>query len=391
MKPIEIDMLARFFPSPNKRSGESFSVVATRMAEAFTRIGTPVHALNISGAIWEQPAANKIRAPSRDMLGMLRSGLENRDHANHICIVHGHPDNYYHQEADRYATRILMTVNESEPIPSEWAMKARNFSMIFVPSEYCRKVWERVATCPVRVVPHGVEDFMKPSPPGLQNMGQPPILYLRGEKDTFKFLNIFAVTSFPHRKGIDLLLRAWFEEFSTQDRAQLIIRTESKKYLEDMCQEFATESGITPFLLDENTHLSITDLCQLYNACDSYVSCHRGEAWALDLSNAIACGMNTISTSFGGPMDYAPGYSRMVEVEKDLVAGICYNNEVGLYAEPSITDLRKAMREQYEAWKKKPEKSRARAIHASDKFREHWSWDNAARIAVGHIQEFLEG
>ena len=97
----------------------------------------------------------------------------------HVGLCHGHPDHYdskvdkhfqaYDSIVDGYSTRILMTVNESDPVPEAWLNRCRSFHMIFVPSTYCKEVWDKGfrmhrMNVPVRVVPHGVEDWMKPLP-----------------------------------------------------------------------------------------------------------------------------------------------------------------------------------------------------------------------------------
>ena len=241
---------------------------------------------------------------------------------------------------------------------------------------------------PVKVVPHGVEDFMRPMPPTLINMNQGTILYLHGVRDKFKMLNVFTVSSFPHRKGIDLLLQAYFEEFTTEDQVMLVIRTEDRKYLQDLCREHNPgKKMLDHYLIDETVRFTPEELAMLYNSCDCYVHPSRGEAWGMDLSNAIACGLSTISTKYSGMLDYADKYSRWVDIEENLIPGTCYRNDGGLYAQPKLSSLRAAMRAEYEEWKAKPAKSRSRHVRESDTFRERWSWDNAARVAIAAAKE----
>jgi glycosyltransferase involved in cell wall biosynthesis len=230
------------------------------------------------------------------------------------------------------------------------------------------------------VVPHGVEDDFKPLPNRGEGANSTTLQILNSDKH-FKFLTIFTALSYPHRKGIDKSIEAFAKEFKKGDNVSYIIKTEDRRYLRELIEKHQPACDI--IIIDEK--FSLGDLVRTYNIADCYVSAHRGEAWALDVSNSIGCGLPVICTKYGGPLDYAKGYVEWVGIEKKLVPGTCFSNMTGLYAEPKLADLQGAMREAT----KHHEKKRVSAIKKSSKFHKQWTWDKAGKILMQEIKTML--
>jgi hypothetical protein len=102
------------------------------------------------GDAWAHAPQDETEKIPRVVLGALVKG-RSKDGVNfkHVGLVHAHAA-YYEKELERfhigyhdiirgYKTKILMTVNESEPIPDVWIQNSRIFDMIVVPSTYCKK------------------------------------------------------------------------------------------------------------------------------------------------------------------------------------------------------------------------------------------------------------
>jgi len=268
------------------------------------------------------------------------------------------------------STPVALPGNISEYIP-----------LILVPSTYCKRAWDEgfarhKLKTPVAVIPHGVEPWMKDLPDRGANAKNATLRELRMDK-RFKFLTNYTARSFAHRKGIDASLKAYFETFTVEDPVLYIIKTEDIAEIRKMIDQY--NSGAAYLILDEA--LEITGLVRLYNLANCYVSTHRGEAWAIDVSNAIACGLLTITTQYGGPVDYAGPYTNWVGIEKELVPGVCWANPSGSYAEPKHDDIVKAMKSVV----KNVKSERMKAIKASAKFRHEYTWDKAADICIAEI------
>ena len=396
---VDIDLLGNYYGNRGTQAG-SFSVVIRRMAEHMEKLCS-LYAWNIGGEMWREKT--DMNPELRKALNRGNLTTKGRDY-KHLGIIHGHPAYYseadqkyfkgYHSEIERYKKKILMTVNESAPLPRAWISNAQMFNQIWVPSKYCQDVWkQQLPKADIRIVPHGVESFFRPSPNMVSTM-ENPTLMLVDKMDEFKFLNIYSASSFPHRKGIDVLLMAYMEEFvgpagkDGGDDVCLIIKTENKPYLQELINKEAILHEAPPKIKIIDQGFSVMELVQLYNATDCVLSPHRGEAWGMDISNAIACGVPTICTDFSGPVDFARGYATMIPIEKDLVPGVCYSNTEGLYAEPKIDELKKSMREHFKDKSGgKTGKLRKKAIDKAPEFRKRWNWENSAQIAVKNAEE----
>jgi glycosyltransferase involved in cell wall biosynthesis len=372
------------------------------MVQAMTPLAD-MRAYSTQGLIWLHMPAEEAMLYDNSVFRALRRGKGGRRNAqgqplegidySHVCLYHGHPVNYDIQAdrfqrgifslCDNYKFKVLMTVNESEPLPIEWINEVRGFDMILVPSKYCKRVWDEALTkykkpIPVHVVPHGVEDWLKPLPDRGANAKSPALRTLH-QDDKFKFLTVFTALSYPKRKGIDVGLKAFFNEFKPDEKVVYIIRTEDQRYLQNYIAEYPQKAQF--LIIDEK--MVPSDLVKLYNIADCLVYPSRGEAWGLDLMNSIACGLPSMATKFSGPLDYANGYTTWIPREKQLVPGIAYANPNGLYAEPNVKAMQKAMREATVNHVNK----RKDAIKKSVKFRKNNTWDKAAKICVDLIEK----
>ena len=94
-------------------------------------------------------------------------------------------------------------------------------------------------------------------------------------------------------------------------------------------------------------HLSYSDNLKLLNSSDCYVSTHRSEGLGQGLYEAMKLGIPTISTGFGGNMDFMDTGSsyllkyKNVPVNCNLYKSIC--PKPNTWAEVDYEDLKKAM------------------------------------------------
>jgi len=125
------------------------------------------------------------------------------------------------------------------------------------------------------------------------------------------FLNLGAMSV---NKGIDLLLRAFFEVHKRNPNARLVLKDEKNLYglsgvavVQDAMKRFPELSNQT--FLDAIKLLSVTlplaEMRELYCLADTYVSPYRAEGFNLPVIEAIACGTPVIVTQGGATDDFA--------------------------------------------------------------------------------------
>ncbi|WP_427168784.1 glycosyltransferase (plasmid) [Streptomyces sp. C1-1] len=174
--------------------------------------------------------------------------------------------------------------------------------------------------------------------------------------DEFVFLSVF---TWQLRKGWDILLRAYFEEFSEKDGVSLMLRCDPFRYgggnlddsirrdIEESRRKFGGENPPALKLLTD--HIGNRELVDLYASSDAFVLPSRGEGWSRPVMEAMALGVPVITTGWGGQTEFAEAESvRLLEYNIVPVSRAA-EREYGLFAghrwaEPSLAHLRREMR-----------------------------------------------
>jgi glycosyltransferase involved in cell wall biosynthesis len=118
------------------------------------------------------------------------------------------------------------------------------------------------------------------------------------QSKTFKFL--FIGGALP-RKGIDLLLRAFVETFSTHDDVSLIVHSiYGDEFKTHVMEALETQYDKYPEIVFLKQELTWVDMVLLYRSVDIYVCPYRNEGFGLTIVEAMANGLPIIITK-GGP------------------------------------------------------------------------------------------
>lgn len=169
----------------------------------------------------------------------------------------------------------------------------------------------------------------------------------------FRFLSVF---DWIYRKGYDVLIRAFGEEFSRDDGVCLVIKTGfggSRALNETIGGEMQRLKnmywkGNSPPVYLLTKEMTTEKLVSLYRSCQCFVLPSRGEGAGLPLLEAGSLGLPVISTGWGGQTDFLDQYNSLL-VEFSLrpvpVQSHCpYYLPDQKWAEPSTEDLRAKMR-----------------------------------------------
>jgi glycosyltransferase involved in cell wall biosynthesis len=172
----------------------------------------------------------------------------------------------------------------------------------------------------------------------------------------FRFLYL---NTWHERKGWDILLRAFWDEFSRDDPVELVL----KSYLENTRTE-SMQSVISRYArtlnIDPSWRAPVTTIDRLISSeempsfmksFDAYVSPHRSEGFGLNIWHAMSLGVPVICTDYGGNTDFTKDDTAwLVKPEKmsspsstECAKFPHLANMV--WAEPDIAGLRKAMRD----------------------------------------------
>jgi glycosyltransferase involved in cell wall biosynthesis len=118
----------------------------------------------------------------------------------------------------------------------------------------------------------------------------------------FKFLHISSC--FP-RKGVDVLLKAYYHSFTKVDDVCLIIKTFPNIHnnIEEQILRYRSDINCPEIELI-NEDLSDKYIVDLYQTCNCLVAPSRGEGYGLPMAEAMLFNLPVITTGYGGQIDF---------------------------------------------------------------------------------------
>ena len=209
---------------------------------------------------------------------------------NAICIDSVIPS--FASKSD-YKYNILNTTVEAASIPQQFTDACNGYDEVWTTSDYCKNIFESSGvTKPVYVIPNSVDTK-------LYNESVQPHKF---DPPLKKFVFV-SVLSWSHRKGYDVLLKAYLDEFTENDDVSLLIvskydgtdEDDANKYI-----EYMTVGDHLPHVARCGRDVPEFEMPRLYKACDCFVLPSRGEGFGLPYVEASLCGLPIIATNHSG-------------------------------------------------------------------------------------------
>lgn len=171
--------------------------------------------------------------------------------------------------------------------PREWQFALPVMDEIWCPSEFCHKIFSPHHS-KVRVVPHVVEE------PEQEWVRRP-----------FTVTFLYDAWSHACRKNPDAAIRVFRRTFVGNTDARMVIKThhcpdDEMAWLKYMVKDDKRIRIVNKFLPD-------AELDQLWRETSCLLSLQRSEGFGLNIAKAIARGIPTVTTGWGGHMDFARG------------------------------------------------------------------------------------
>lgn len=245
-------------------------------------------------------------------------------------------------------------MSETDSISPKWAENCnKKVDEVWVPTDFHRQVFSSSGVNPTKLVTiHLSLDTTLYDPEHTT-----PFALDQKHRSAFKFLSVFKWES---RKGWDVLLKAYFEEFSGDtDDVLLVLHTylygqrnpRDPKKVEAKIEWFAADLRLQkklPPVLVLTDELPETKMPGLYKSCDAFVLPTRGEGWGIPVMEAMAMSLPSIVTNWSGPTAFTTAetayllpYEELETVPADFEAGTGTEK----WAKPSLPHLKKLMRE----------------------------------------------
>lgn len=224
---------------------------------------------------------------------------------------------------------IFYTVWESSIYPPEWVekLKSAEIDLILSASDYiCNAIHKQ--GLPAQKWHHGIDERFK--------------FKERLHDGIFTFLHY---NSFEFRKGWEIVLQAFTEEFHIEESVKLILKGRELRECRWIIPETITDLTrfkIHPLVEIVTGHLSDTEMVRLSDSADCFVYPSKGEGWGLPPCEMMAVGCPAIIPNAHSFTEYFDKKDCIkVELDGYLNAEPRYK---GYLIHCSVTDLRKKMR-----------------------------------------------
>jgi glycosyltransferase involved in cell wall biosynthesis len=321
--------------------------VTRNYLRALRHIGLPVHLVNI-GPIHHEIGENDIKL----LIDYLNAGQDLGE--NPVLVIHATPESFIGIKKEGFYKTIGITLFETDRIPPQWVALCNNLDEIWVPTQFNYQTFtdSGVDSSKVHVIHYPLESslYSKPFDP----------YPFPAEVKSFKFLYTLA---FDYRKGLDLLIKSYCEEFSSTDDVSLILKiiAPEKENLIDLLTSYIPIRENNPhihFIIEKTPR---EDLLRLYSSCDCYVSTERACGWGMPQMEVMAMGKPVISINWGGVTEYMNDHnSFLIEPEQELEPvnpELQRTRSVHYYGHkwPKVKEenVRKVLREAFENHKKR--------------------------------------
>jgi glycosyltransferase involved in cell wall biosynthesis len=288
--------------------------------------------------------------------------------------------------------KILYTTIESYTIPKQFEECCKLYDEIWLTSDWSASILRKsIKDKPIYSVITGVDTDLYTENGAQYDFGS--------SVKKFIFISVF---NWGYRKGPDVLLKAYFDEFSSNDDVTLLIMSRYQggrtKFHKDKIK-FDIDEIMTKFPNKDMPHvvrfsqqLSEKDMPKLYRSAHAFILTSRGEGGCLTPLEASMCGMPVIMTNCSGQQGYLrPDNSYMIEIDrlKEIQPG-----QMGLHywdgqQFPDLTSnkvhdqVKRAMRSVYENYAEAKNRNR----NMQKFILENFTWNHTANAAAERIND----
>jgi glycosyltransferase involved in cell wall biosynthesis len=279
------------------------------------------------------------------------------------------------------------TVFETDSIPEPWVDACNAMDAIWVPSRFNVETFAKAGVMreKLQVIPHGFD------PAEYRADDVEPLRI--GDRKGFNFLSIFEWT---YRKGWDVLIKAYLEEFTEDEDVRLLLRAyqgggvigASKKPVIEQLSDYIMMLGRDPAHIPEIEFIDYMVPSELmpalYKAADCFVMPTRGEGWGIPFTESMLMEVPVIATRWSGHLEfmndensYLVDVDEIVPVDEEQVKDSPFYAGHS-WANPSVAHTRRLMRQVFENRTEARAKGEAARRHILDHFTTHHA---AAKIA----------
>lgn len=301
----------------------------------------------------------------RRMHAMMRTLIARRHRGDELFIYHLFMRNIAALAKDKMRFsypalgRIVRTTFEPDRLLPHWVEYLNGFDEVWVPSDFNIATFSSSGVRRKKLVkiPETFDD--RAYDPG----NAVPLKEIRA-LNKFIFLTILPLDQkhFRSRKGLEILLQAYVNEFKEDDGASLLLHVAhhrgEKSWDPLSCvREIAKGANLDiaqrKDIIVRQDYMSCAQMPRLYRSADAFVLPSRGEGWGRLYTEAMAMGLPTIGTRWSGNIEFMNERNSYlidcklvkIDLDSDSISGYWRHPSITMrWAEPSVAHLRSIMR-----------------------------------------------
>lgn len=292
-----------------------------------------------------------------------------------IYIRHRWPPDFSRPSCGKF---VVMQPWEYGSLPVEWRDYMNStVDEVWVYTHYLKKCYVRSGVDEKKIVtvPLGIDpDVFRPG-------AEPFHTIVNASNGRYTFFFNGGVTL---RKGVDILVNAYLNEFTASDNVCLVIKDSCAyaKNLSARIEELSKRTDIAK-LVYLNVNVDHYELPSLYAACDCYIHPYRAEGYGLPIAEALACDKPAIVTGGGSCLDFVdPDMAYFVkcsiEQMNQKVVSDLQTVDYPFWFLPDMSHLQKVMRYVFDNREQASDKGKK----AGEMIRLKHTWTRAAKVAA---------
>lgn len=272
------------------------------------------------------------------------------------------------------------TTWELDRLPSHWPDILNRLDGVIVPCRWNREVFSQSGvTVPIHVVPYFLESSAARKASEADKAAMLARIGLAGRVRPFIF---YTIGHWSHRKAQYLMLEAYLRAFDSNDSVLLVIKTNEKDVthwrrhwrngfrrrhpspVETVADRLRSCTSPAPVIVIADETLGDGEIDALHEIGDCFVSLTRSEGWGLGAFEAAGRGNPVVITGYGGQTDFLDSTNAMlVDFKLVPVHEPAYSSysPTQQWAEPSISDAVRKMRDVFENRETARERARRQA------------------------------
>jgi glycosyltransferase involved in cell wall biosynthesis len=328
--------------------------------------------------------------PSSTSRDLQRLAYDHLDLAKSVLYQSGAPTNW---NLDFYGRcRVGRAAFGTDRVPDGWAERCNALDEIWLPSEFHRETFAAsgVERNKIRIIPQALDTQ-------LFCPGRSPLQLPSVPARSFQFL---AVADGMLASGIDVLVRAFIEEFAPDDNVALMLHCPPKR-----CGDLFIDFEAEVIALIENElgkaledvpvialvmgSLSEEDRAGQFAASHAFVYPARADATGQHCLEALACQLPVIATDWGPLNDFLSEHNSFPLATNGVVAAEPDEDELVAghrWAEPNLDQLRNQMREVFANGKE----AARRAEEGRRQVVERFGWDAVLPDWIRNFERLLD-